>query len=140
MYFVTNNEVDLAKQSVCESRLLSPGDSNGKNGESAITSLSRECRLLLQGRRLRENPIEGEYKFNDEFPMSDGFEENAEFFTLTYESPIAVNHNLAFSRIAPLLWLSAGSRGKRIDKLPTDGWAVVELVWSLVDVDTATSS
>ncbi|WP_353069018.1 hypothetical protein RBB75_19270 [Tunturibacter empetritectus] len=70
--------------------------------------------------------------------MADGFKENAEFFTLTYESPIAVNHNVAFARIAPLLWLRAGSRGKRIDNLPAEGWAVVCAYGLLVDVDTAT--
>jgi hypothetical protein len=26
--------------------------------------------------------IKGDYKFTDEFPMAEGFEENAEFFTL----------------------------------------------------------
>ena len=67
--------------------------------------------------------------------MADGFEENAEFFTLTYETPLAVNHNVAFARIAPLLWLRAGSRGKRIDKLPAEGWAVVDAYGLLVDVD-----
>ena len=36
-------------------------------------------------------PIKGDYKFADEFPMADGFEENAEFFTLTYETPLAVS-------------------------------------------------
>ena len=70
--------------------------------------------------------------------MSDGFEENAEFFTLTYETPLSVNHNLAFARIAPLLWLRAGSSGKRIDKLPANGWAVVDSYGLLVDVDSAT--
>ena len=35
--------------------------------------------------------------------MAEGFEENAEFFTLTYETPVAVNYQTAFTRIAPLL-------------------------------------
>jgi adenine-specific DNA-methyltransferase len=70
--------------------------------------------------------------------MSDGFEENAEFFTLTYETPLSVNHNVAFARIAPLLWLRAGSRGKRIDQLPAEGWAMVDAYGLLVDLDRAT--
>jgi len=82
--------------------------------------------------------IKGGYSFTDEFPMADGFKENAEFFTLTYESPLSVNHNLAFARIAPLLWLRAGSRGMRIDKLPAEGWAVVDTYCLLVDMDAAT--
>ena len=35
-------------------------------------------------------PIKGDYKFTDEFPMAEGFEENVEFFTLTYEAPLRV--------------------------------------------------
>ena len=41
--------------------------------------------------------------------MADGFEENAAFFTLTYEAPRQVRRNRAFARIAPMLWLKAGS-------------------------------
>jgi len=90
------------------------------------------------GKTPEGEPIKGEYKFTDEFPMSEGFKENAEFFTLTYETPVSVNHNRAFERVAPLLWLRAGSRGKRIDKLPKNGWAIVETYGLLVDVDAAT--
>jgi adenine-specific DNA-methyltransferase len=57
---------------------------------------------------------------------------------LTYETPLSVNHNVAFTRIAPLLWLRAGSRGKRLDKLPAEGWAVLDTYGLLVDVDAAT--
>lgn len=70
--------------------------------------------------------------------MSDGFPEDAEFFTLTYEAPVSVNHNRAFERIAPLLWLRAGSRGPRIDKLPAQGWDVVDTYGLLVEPDAAT--
>ena len=83
-------------------------------------------------------PIKGDYKYTDEFPMAEGFEENAEFFTLTYETPVSINHNRAFERIAPLLWLRAGSRGPRIDKLPGQGWAVVAAYGLLVETDAAT--
>jgi adenine-specific DNA-methyltransferase len=83
-------------------------------------------------------PIKGDYKFTDEFPMSEGFDENAEFFTLSYETPVAVSHNVAFARIAPLLWMRAGSWGKRIDKLPDTGWAVVESYGLLTEPDLAT--
>ena len=54
----------------------------------------------ITGKTPNGEPIEGDYKFTDEFPMAEGFEENAEFFTLTYETPVAVGHNLAFARIA----------------------------------------
>ena len=82
--------------------------------------------------------IKGDYKFTDEFPMADGFEENAEFFTLTYETPLAVSYQTAFARIAPLLWLRAGSMGRRIDKLPSEGWEVADAYGLLVELDRST--
>ena len=70
--------------------------------------------------------------------MADGFEENAEFFTLTYETPLAVSYQTAFARIAPLLWLRAGSLGRRIHKIPSDGWDVADNYGLLVELDHAT--
>jgi len=69
--------------------------------------------------------------------MTECFKENAEFFTLTYESPVAVNHNRAFARIAPLLWMRAGSEGRRIDKLPAQGWEVADTYGLLTDLARA---
>jgi adenine-specific DNA-methyltransferase len=66
--------------------------------------------------------------------MGQGFEENAEFFTLTYESPMRVQSNREFSRIAPFLWLRAGSRGRRIDSL-ANGWSVTDTYGVLADLD-----
>ena len=70
--------------------------------------------------------------------MSDGFKENAEFFDLTYETSIDVSYNLAFSRVAPLLWMRAGSQGKRINTIPKSGFEVVDSYGLLVDLDKAT--
>jgi adenine-specific DNA-methyltransferase len=70
-------------------------------------------------------------------PIADGFEANAEFFTLTYETPVSVNYQTAFSRIAPLLWVRAGCEGARIDKLPQDGWGVVHRYGLLTQVDAS---
>ena len=69
--------------------------------------------------------------------MAEGFEENAEFFTLTYETPVAVTHNRAFSRIAPLLWMRAGSEGRRIDVEPAEGWEVADTYGLLTNLDRA---
>jgi adenine-specific DNA-methyltransferase len=91
----------------------------------------------ITGKALDGETLKGDYKFTDEFPMAEGFEENAEFFTLAYEAKTAVNHNLAYDRIAPLLWLRAGARGKRIDKLPANGWAVADTYGLLTEVDHA---
>ena len=48
----------------------------------------------------------------DPFPMSDGFEQNAVFFDLEYLEPSVVSADLAFDRIAPILWLCGGCEGR----------------------------
>lgn len=41
---------------------------------------------------------------------------NVGFFRLTYENPALVELDLAFEKIAPLLWMRAGSQGRIIDE------------------------
>lgn len=135
---VTNNEVAADEQKKLREQSLRPGDSDWEKWGICDYITKPRVQAAITGKTPDGEPINGEYKFTDEFPMADGFEENSEFFTLTYESPVAVNHNLAFARIAPLLWMRAGSRGKRIDKLPAEGWAVVCAYGLLVDLDAAT--
>ncbi len=55
--------------------------------------------------------------------MANGFEENAEFFSLTYEDPDLVSLGRKFEAIAPLLWLKAGGYGARIEKVTAE-WAL----------------
>lgn len=135
---ITNNEVGVDEQKALREKKLRPGDDEWEmlgicnyitkpRVEAAITGKSPDGKL-----------IEGEYKFNDVFPISDGFNENAEFFDLTYETSIAVSHNLAFSRVAPLLWMRAGSIGKRVNTIPKSGYEVVDSYGLLVDLDKAT--
>ena len=92
----------------------------------------------ISGKTPEEQAVKGDYKFADEFSMADGFAENAEFFTLTYETPVAVRYQTAFARIAPLLWLRAGSVGRRIERLPAEGWDVADAYGLLVELDKAT--
>lgn len=135
---VTNNEVAANEQDALRKRGMRPGDAEWEHWGICDYITKPRVQAAITGKTPDGDSIKGDYKFTDEFPMSEGFEENAEFFTLTYESPLAVNHNVAFARIAPLLWLRAGSVGKRIDKLPANGWAVVDSYGLLVDVDSAT--
>jgi adenine-specific DNA-methyltransferase len=135
---VTNNEVAADEQATLRKAGLRPGDPEWERLGICDYITKPRVEAAITGRTPDGRPIQGDYTFTDEFPISEGFEENAEFFTVTYETPISVGHNLAFTRIAPLLWLRAGGRGQRIDKLPLDGWAVVESYGLLVDVDKAT--
>ena len=135
---VTNNEVASDEQKKLREQGLRPGDVEWERWGICDYITKPRVEAAITVRTHDGQPIKGDYKFTDEFPMSEGFEENAEFFTLTYETPVSVSHNLAFARIAPLLWLRAGASGKRIDKLPSDGWAVVEVYGLLTEVDKAT--
>ncbi|MGW8274678.1 site-specific DNA-methyltransferase [Xanthomonas axonopodis] len=135
---VTNNEVAADEQKNLREAGLRPGDAEWeKNGICDYITKPRVA-TAITGKTPDGEPIKGDYKFTDEFPMADGFEENAEFFTLTYETPVSVNYNLAFNRIAPLLWLRAGARGGRIDRLPSTGWEVADAYGLLNQVDAAT--
>ncbi|OAB63786.1 DNA methyltransferase, partial [Leptolyngbya valderiana BDU 20041] len=135
---ITNNEVGAVEQRALRKEGLRPGDADWERLGICDYITKPRIEAAITGKTPDGKPIKGDYKFTDEFPMSDGFEENAEFFTLTYETPIAVNYQTAFARIAPLLWLRAGSVGSRIKKLPSEGWEVVDAYGLLVDLDTAT--
>ena len=132
---ITNNEVGAGEQSDLKKAGLRPGDVDWERWGICDYITKPRIAAAITGKTPEGEPIKGDYKFTDEFPMADGFEENAEFFTLTYESPVAISHNRAFERIAPLLWMRAGSKGRRIDKLPDQGWEVADSYGLLIDLD-----
>lgn len=135
---VTNNEVAADEQKALREQGLRPGDAEWEKYGICDYITKPRVAAAITGKTPDGEPIKGDYKFTDEFPMAEGFDENAEFFTLTYEARTAVNHNLAYARIAPLLWLRAGAQGARIDKLPASGWAVADTYGLLTDIDAAT--
>jgi adenine-specific DNA-methyltransferase len=132
---VTNNEVAADEQAALRKSGLRPGDPDWEKWGICDYITKPRIRAAIAGKTPEGEDIDGDYKFTDEFSMAEGFDENAEFFTLTYETPVAVHHNLAFQRIAPLLWMRAGAEGRRIDALPDQGWAVAETYGLLVDLD-----
>lgn len=136
---ITNNEVAAEEQSSLRVKGLRPGDPDWEKWGICDHITKPRIQAAITGKTPEGNDIAGDYKFTDEFPMSEGFEENAEFFTLTYETPVAVSHNRAFERIAPLLWMRAGSEGKRIEKLPAQGWEVVDTYALLIELDAASA-
>nr|BFD64534.1 hypothetical protein BdHM001_32150 [Bdellovibrio sp. HM001] len=135
---ITNNEVGADEQKELRDKKLRPGDEAWEKWGICNYITKPRVEAAITGKTPDGKKIVGDYKFTDEFPMSDGFEENAEFFDLTYETSIAVSHNLAFSRVAPLLWMRAGSQGKRINTIPKSGYEVVDSYGLLVDLDKAT--
>jgi adenine-specific DNA-methyltransferase len=120
---VTNNEIgpDAEKQMTEDGK--SPGDQEWD--ALGIFQYITKPRLeaAVTGKTYSGEAVKGEYRFTDEFPMSEGFEENIEFFTLTYEDADRVRLGAAFAAIAPMLWLMAGAVGPRVDKA-ADDWAL----------------
>jgi adenine-specific DNA-methyltransferase len=135
---VTNNEVGADEQKALRVKSLRPGDAEWEKWGICDYITKPRVEAAISGKTPDGSPLKGDYKFTDEFPMADGFEENAEFFTLTYETPVAVSYQTAFARIAPLLWLRAGSVGRRIEKVPVAGWEVADAYGLLVELDKAT--
>ncbi|OBI95753.1 DNA methyltransferase [Mycobacterium alsense] len=131
---VTNNEVSAEEQTRLRKDGLRPGDAAWE--ELGICDYITKPRIMsaVTGLKPDGEPVRGDYRFGEAFPMSDGFEENAEFFTLTYEAPLRVASNREFERIAPLLWMRAGSKGSRIDDI-TKGWDVAETYGVIADFD-----
>jgi adenine-specific DNA-methyltransferase len=135
---VTNNEVGADEQMALREKDLRPGDAEWEQWGICDYITKPRVQAAITGKTPDGQPIKGDYKFTDEFPMADGFAENAEFFTLSYETPVAVSYQTAFARIAPLLWLRAGSVGRRIAKLPGAGWDLADSYGLLVELDEAT--
>lgn len=133
---VTNNEVALEEQAELARAGVRPGDHEWERLGICDHIAKPRIEAAITGRTPDGEPIKGNYKFTDEFPMADGFEENIEFFTLTYEAPLRVASNREFERIAPLLWLRAGSEGRRIDDI-SKGWDVADTYGVIADLDHA---
>jgi adenine-specific DNA-methyltransferase len=131
---VTNNEVGVDEQRELQARGLRPSDADWESLGICDHITKPRIKAAITGTTPEGAPIRGDYKFVNEFPISDGFEENVEFFTLTYESPLRVSSNREFERIAPLLWLRAGSRGRRIEDI-SSGWDVADTYGVLIDLD-----
>jgi adenine-specific DNA-methyltransferase len=131
---VTNNEVSAEEQKALRQRGLRPGDPEWE--ALGICEYITKPRLMaaVSGRTPNGEPIEDNYKFNKQFPIASGLEENVEFFTMTYESQRTVAHHRSFEAVAPLLWLRAGPVGGRVDR-PCDDFAIADSYGVLFDTD-----
>ncbi|MDD1386612.1 site-specific DNA-methyltransferase [Curtobacterium poinsettiae] len=131
---VTNNEVGADEQKNLRKQGLRPGEAGWEQWGICDYITKPRIRAAITGVTPDGHAIKGDYKFTDAFPIADGFDENVEFFTLTYEAPMRVQSNREFARIAPFLWLRAGSRGRRIDSVET-GWDVADAYGVISDLD-----
>lgn len=136
---VTNNEVSADEQVKLREQALRPGDPEWEKWGICDYVTKPRVEAAITGRTPAGEPIKGAYKFTDEFPMADGFEANARFFTLTYEHPSLVEYGRSFDRIAPMLWMRAGQVGEILyDIDPSIGYALTDFYGVLTDPDKAT--
>lgn len=132
---VTNNEVSEREALRLTANGFSPGDPEWE----AVGIFEYVCRPRIEaavtGITHRGTAVRRKYKFVDEFPMADGFEENVEFFELTYQDAAAVELGLVFEAVAPLLWLRAGGQGAMIEHHDEAGFAWAQRYGILWDTD-----
>ena len=112
---VTNNEVSVGEAELLRRKGLKPGDPEWE--ALGIFEQVTRPRLIsaFTGKTPDGQPIIGEYKFGDEFPMAEGFDENIEFFRLDFLDTDEVARGEAFKAIVPIFWMVAGCRGERED-------------------------
>ncbi len=120
---VTNNEVSEAEANLLTEKGFEPGDPDWEQLGICEHITKPRVRSAITGLTPDGDPIAGDYTYVDEFPIAEGFAENAEFFDLTYEDPDLVSLGRNFEVIAPLLWMKAGGTGTRIEK-PSETWVV----------------
>jgi adenine-specific DNA-methyltransferase len=112
---ITNNEVSEAEAKKMTKQGFRQGDSEWEQYGICEYITKPRIEAAITGLTPEGNPIKGDYKFTDEFPMADGFEENAIFFDLTYQNPVVVDLDGAYEEVAPLLWMRAGCKGPIIE-------------------------
>lgn len=120
--FVTNNEVSAEEAARLRKLGLRRGETDWE--DMGVFEHVARTRIVTAATGFRPNGSK----------YSDGFDENIEFFALTYESPLRMASSREFLKVAPLLWMRAGSRGRRIEDL-SFGWDVSETYGVLADLD-----
>ncbi len=110
---VTNNEVAADEQAALAARGLSPGDAEWEQWGICRHITFPRLKAAITGTTPDGDPIKGDYKFTDEFPMAEGFEANLACFKLDFLEKERVSLRRAFREILPLLWLKAGAVGPR---------------------------
>ncbi len=112
---VTNNEVGVNAQLALVKKALKPGDEQWEVQGIFRQATMPRCVAAVTGHRPGGEAIPGSLRYKSGRAMCLGFNENIEFFELTYEDPDRVRLGAAFVAVAPLLWLMAGATGPRIN-------------------------
>jgi adenine-specific DNA-methyltransferase len=118
---VTNNEVSADEANELRAGGLRPGDADWETLGIFEHITRPRVTAAITGLTPEGQPIKGDYRFTDEFPMADGFDENVAFLELRYLDADDVDLGLAYDDLAPLLWLRAGAQGRIARRVADDG-------------------
>ncbi len=119
---VTNNEVADKVEAKLLERDVFPGDPEFEKHGVAESIAWPRCRSILTGHRMDGRLLEGDYLHGR--AMSEGFDENLEYFRVDFLDPDEVARGDAFKAIVPILWMVAGCRGEREDSKGSMPWFI----------------
>lgn len=107
---VTNNEVDAKLSAKLEKEGVEPGSAEyEKHGICSSVTWPR-VKAVLTGQRKDKSKLPGRYL--DGRAMSQGFEENAQYFKLDFLDPTDVGRGEKYEAILPILWMTATAAGE----------------------------
>jgi adenine-specific DNA-methyltransferase len=119
---VTNNEVtDKVEAKLLEQDIFQGDPEFEKHGVAESVAWPR-CRSVVTEHRLDGKQLEGDYLHGR--AMSEGFDENLEYFRLDFLDPDEVARGDAFKAIVPILWMVAGCRGEREESKGSTPWFI----------------
>lgn len=131
---VTNNELSDREEENFIKRGVSPGSDEWESRGIARFFTFPRIKAAITGIDTQGKPIKGDYRFTEEFPMSEGFKTNAAYFKLGFLDKTSVALGRQFKEMIPVLWMKAGSIGPcpNVDDsipdmliLPENGFAVL---------------
>lgn len=139
---VTNNEIGEHNEKKLTKQGIQSGDKEWESLGICQYVTKPRIQAAITGKTAKSNftePVKGAYKYNDEFPMSEGLKQNARFFTLRYVKPqlVEFGDENEVNLLLPLLWLAAGQEGSlpTAEDLEESGYYVSDSLGVLWDSD-----
>jgi len=104
---VTNNEVADNERKALNKQGLRPGNPDREqHGICQYITLPR-LKAAITRKTPDGEPIKGDYKFNDAFPMAKGLPANLEYFRLDFLDKDHIALGRQFREILPILWAAS---------------------------------
>ncbi len=119
---VTNNEVSEKAVNELAEKEISPGDPRFEKQGICESVTWPRCKFVVNGKRDDGTALRGEYL--NGMQMSEGFEENLQYFRLGYLDPNDIAYREKLSDILPMLWLMAKAKGDFESMKRKESWFI----------------